>query len=190
MPKDVAPSQEPSTAELLEGWRSAERSASAAERAAAAAERAAAAAERAAAATELVAEAAQATVAAAQASLDVVRASVIEARSAATASKAESVDTTEAAQGAQDATTTSRDLYQQRIADLREVRVHPPRGGRHDRHERRGRRRTGIRRLSSGRPCCPGRIGRSCGSRALVGGGTPAHVDLVLREATTVVSSA
>jgi hypothetical protein len=120
MPKDTTPIHQRSTADLLEGWRSAERSASAAERAAAAAERAASAAERAAAATERVAEAAQATVAAAQASLEVVRASVIEARSAVTASKAESVDTTEAAQGAQDASGVSRDLYQRRIAELRE----------------------------------------------------------------------
>jgi hypothetical protein len=52
MPKDETPSPEPSTAESLEGSRSAERSASAAERAAAAAERAAAAAERAAFATK------------------------------------------------------------------------------------------------------------------------------------------
>jgi hypothetical protein len=122
MPEDTPPVREPSTAELLEGWRSAERSASAAERAAAAAERAASAAERAASATERVAEAAQATVAAAEASLEVVRASGIEARIAATASKAESAETTEAAHGAQDASGVSRDLYQRRIADLREVR--------------------------------------------------------------------
>jgi hypothetical protein len=118
MPNPERSATEPSTAELLEGWRSAERSAAASERAAAAAERAAAAAERAAAATERVAEAAMATVEAAQASLDVVRASVIEARSAATASVVESADTTLAAKGAQDASEASRDRYQRRIADL------------------------------------------------------------------------
>jgi len=100
MPTDETISGEPSTAGLLEAWRSAERSASAAERAAAAAERAAAAAERAASATERVAEAAQATVAAAQASLEVVRASMTEARisdprEARDSTATESADTTD-----------------------------------------------------------------------------------------------
>jgi len=128
MPDDQHAAQEPSTAELLEGWRSAERSASAAQRAAVAAERAAEAAERAAGSTERVAEAAQATLAAAQESLEVVQASVVEARSAAAASAAESAESADIAKHAQDELRISRDRYQQRIADKRQGDASPPAG--------------------------------------------------------------
>ena len=111
---ETKPAPEPTTAEVLDDWRVAERSAIAAQRAADAAERASEAAERAALAAERVAEAAMMTLAVAQESLDLIRASVAEARVAATTSSAESVDLSEQAHVAKAAEAVSRERYQQR----------------------------------------------------------------------------
>jgi hypothetical protein len=123
MPQSPKPAHEPTTAETLEDWRSAERSASAAQRAADAAERASTAAERAAVAAERVADAALKTLAVAQESLDLVRASVAEARSAAAASSAESVDMAGEATAAQALEDASRDRYHARAAKPGSARV-------------------------------------------------------------------
>jgi hypothetical protein len=118
MTDSAKPPREPSTSELLEDWRAAERSATAAERAADAAERASEAAERAALAAERVAGAALVTLEAAQESLDVIRASVVEARAAASTSTTESAEIAEGARTAQDGSTASRERYQARVAEV------------------------------------------------------------------------
>ena len=117
MPNDPTPADEPTTPELLEEWRTEERSARAAQRAAEAAERASIAAERAAVAAERVAEAALKTLAMAQESLDVVRASVAEARAAATAAATESGDKAMEAKAAKGMEGASRDRYQQKTGE-------------------------------------------------------------------------
>lgn len=119
MPDEVEGRREPTTADLLADWRTAERTADAAVRAADAAERASAAAERAAVAAERVAEAALVTLQAATESLEIVRSSVVEARAAAGISVAEQAGTADLVRDAQGASEASRERYQARIAERR-----------------------------------------------------------------------